>query len=72
MRWDLFALLMIVPWMATYGGSLAAVNLRLDTNRKQGGLLGFAAGVMIAASIWSVILPAVGEMWSGGRRAAVG
>ncbi len=71
MRWDLFALLMIVPWMATYGGSLAAVNLRLDTNRKQGGLLGFAAGVMIAASIWSLILPAFGEMGTGLRSAAV-
>lgn len=71
MRWELFALLMILPWMATYGGSLAGVHLKLDTERRQGGLLGFAAGVMIAASIWSLILPAFDEAGTGPAGAAV-
>lgn len=58
MRWDLFAILMLLPWAATFGGSLMAARVSLNTQRKQGGLLGFAAGVMIAASIWSLIIPA--------------
>lgn len=58
MRWDLFAILMLLPWAATFGGSLLAARLRGGTARRQGGLLGFAAGVMIAASIWSLVLPA--------------
>ncbi|HIW73302.1 MAG TPA: ZIP family metal transporter [Firmicutes bacterium] len=71
MQWGLFALLMLLPWAATYGGSLAGAHWRLDSARRQGGLLGFAAGVMIAASIWSLILPAFDEVGSGLRGAAV-
>ncbi len=71
MNWGLFALLMILPWAATYGGSLAGVHLKLDTGRKQGGLLGFAAGVMIAASIWSLILPAFDEVGATFKGAGV-
>lgn len=58
MRWDLFAILMLLPWAATFGGSLLAARLQGGGPKRQGGLLGFAAGVMIAASIWSLILPA--------------
>ena len=47
MRWDLFAILMLVPWAATFLGSLTAVKVSLKTPRRQGGLLGFAAGVMV-------------------------
>ena len=50
MRWDLFAILMLVPWAATFLGSLTAVKVSLKTPRRQGGLLGFAAGVMVAAA----------------------
>ena len=42
MRWDLFAILMLVPWAATFLGSLTAVKVSLKTPRRQGGLLGFA------------------------------
>ena len=56
MRVDLFSILMIVPWVATFAGSIAAVYISINTQRKQGSLLGFAAGIMIAASIWSLIL----------------
>ena len=58
MRWDLFAILMLVPWAATFLGSLAAVKVPINTPRRQGGLLGFAAGVMVAAAVWSLTLPA--------------
>lgn len=71
MRWDLFAVLMILPWMATFSGSLAALHIKLNTKRKQGALLGFAAGIMIAASVWSLIIPAFNEAGLGLRGAVI-
>lgn len=71
MRWDLFAILMLLPWIATFGGSLMAARISLDTRRKEGGLLGFAAGVMIAASIWSLLIPAFDGAGSHFRGALV-
>lgn len=71
MRWDLFAILMLLPWAATFGGSLMAARIRIDSPRRQGGLLGFAAGVMIAASVWSLIIPAFGAMEENFRSALV-
>lgn len=61
MRWDLFAILMLLPWAATYTGSLAALHIKPGTDRRQGTLLGFAAGIMIAASVWSLVMPAFKE-----------
>ena len=61
MRWDLFAILMLLPWAATFGGSVLASRLRSGSPRRQGALLGFAAGIMIAASVWSLILPAFAD-----------
>lgn len=61
MRWDLFAILMLLPWAATFGGSLLAARLRGGSGKRQGALLGFAAGIMIAASVWSLVLPAFEE-----------
>ncbi len=57
MRWDLFAVLMLLPWAATFGGSLMAARIGLGSAKRQGALLGFAAGIMIAASVWSLIVP---------------
>ncbi len=71
MRWDLFAILMLLPWAATFGGSLMAARIRIDSPRRQGGLLGFAAGVMIAASVWSLIIPAFDAMEGNFRSALV-
>lgn len=62
MQWSLFAIYMIVPWAATFLGSLTALVVKLDSKKRQGVLLGFAAGVMIAASVWSLILPAFDEV----------
>ena len=55
MRWDLFAILMLVPWAATFLGSLAAVKVPINTPRRQGGLLGFAAHSLFANIIVSVV-----------------
>ena len=71
MRWDLFAILMLLPWAATFGGSLMAARLRVEGKKGQGALLGFAAGVMVAASVWSLIIPAFDEMGTDFRSAAV-
>lgn len=62
MRWDLFAILMLLPWAATFGGSLTAARIRIGSAKRQGALLGFAAGIMIAASVWSLILPAFDDV----------
>ncbi len=61
----LIAFLMLVPWAATFGGSLFAVLMPLGTQRKKGFLLGFAAGIMLAASVWSLIIPAFKEAPQG-------
>ena len=58
MRWDLFVILMLLPWAATFAGSLVAARIRIRSQKSMGVLLGFAAGVMIAASVWSLIVPA--------------
>lgn len=50
--------LMIVPWLATFSGSLVGAIAKLKSDKQQGGFLGFAAGIMIAASVWSLIIPA--------------
>ncbi len=56
----------LFTWFMTAAGA-AAVFLAKEVNRKiLDGMLGFAAGVMIAASYWSLLAPAI-EMASGGR-----
>lgn len=49
---------MFLPWLATYAGSVLALVMKLGSVKRQGMMLGFAAGVMIAASVWSLVLPA--------------
>lgn len=71
MRWDLFTILMLLPWAATFGGSLTAAGIRVNGRKGQGALLGFAAGVMVAASVWSLIIPAFEEMGADLGSAAV-
>ena len=59
--------LFVIPWLATLSGSLLALRLRLRSARAQSGFLGFAAGVMIASSVWSLLLPAFSESGSSVR-----
>ncbi len=56
----------LFTWLMTAAGA-AAVFLAKEVNRKVlDSMLGFAAGVMIAASYWSLLAPAI-EMAEGGR-----
>ena len=57
----LVCMLLIVPWLATLFGSMLALRLSHTGLRMQKVLLGFAAGVMLAASVWSLIIPAFDE-----------
>ena len=61
---NVFVALMI-PFLGTVVGSAFVFFLKDEMNRSlQRSLTGFAAGVMVAASVWSLIIPAM-EMASG-------
>jgi ZIP family zinc transporter len=53
-------------WLLTALGAAAVFFFRSIDRRILDGMLGFAAGVMIAASFWSLLSPAI-EMAAGGR-----
>ena len=49
-----------LPFLGTAAGAACVFFLRREMNRLlQRGLMGFAAGVMVAASVWSLIIPAM-------------
>ncbi len=51
---------LLIPFVGTTLGSAMVFLLKKDlSNRVEKFLLGFASGVMIAASIWSLILPSI-------------
>lgn len=56
-----------LTWAATALGAAAVFGAREIDRRVLDGMLGFAAGVMIAASVWSLILPAVEMAEAAGR-----
>lgn len=50
----------LIPFLGTLLGSACVFLLKDKINNKlQRGLLGFASGVMIAAAIWSLIIPSI-------------
>ena len=50
----------LIPFIGTSFGSSLVFFLKKNMNEKfQKIIVGFAAGVMIAASVWSLILPSV-------------
>lgn len=54
------ALGLLIPFAGTTLGSAMVFCMRREMNKKiEKMLLGFAAGVMIAASVWSLLLPAI-------------
>lgn len=57
----------LLPFMGTVLGAACVFFLRKDLNQRvQHGLLGFAAGVMAAASVWSLLIPAIEQSeWMG-------
>ena len=64
--------LLILPALGTIIGSAVVLFLRQESaDKAQKLLLGFAAGVMVAASIWSLLLPAIEEAHDMGKFAWV-
>lgn len=63
----LFAGIMI-PFVGTALGSAVVFFMRRGINRElERMLLGFASGVMIAASVWSLLIPAIDMAAEQGR-----
>ena len=59
MNWNIL-LGILIPFVGTTLGSAMVFFMRRDmTGRVQKALLGFASGVMIAASVWSLLIPAI-------------
>ena len=57
---------LLIPFAGTSLGSACVFFLRKTLNKQiQRALTGFAAGVMVAASIWSSFIPAVVGFWIG-------
>lgn len=51
---------LLIPFLGTTLGSAMVFFMRKEINKKlERFLLGFAAGVMMAASIWSLLMPAI-------------
>ncbi|MCR4938793.1 MAG: ZIP family metal transporter [Treponemataceae bacterium] len=61
---------LLIPFIGTTLGSLCVFFMKKELNRKvQRSLSGFAAGVMIAASVWSLLIPAMEQSQHMGRLA---
>lgn len=59
--------LVLIPLLGTILGASLVFFLKRDLNPKlQKILIGFAAGVMIAASVWSLIIPSIEEASASG------
>ena len=59
---------LLVPFLGTSLGAGCVLFLKGQLNRGlQRGLTGFASGVMVAASIWSLLLPAMEQAEAMGR-----
>ena len=51
---------LLIPLLGTMlGAAFVFVMKREMPNRLQKALLGFASGVMVAASVWSLLIPAI-------------
>ncbi len=63
--WGLF-----IPFLGTSMGAACVFFMRGEMHRGvQRGLTGFASGVMVAASIWSLLIPAIEESSDWGKLA---
>lgn len=61
---------LLIPFMGTASGSACVFFLKKELKTGvQRALTGFAAGVMVAASIWSLIVPAIEQSADRGRLA---
>ena len=58
----------LLPFAGTTLGAAMVFFMRKEMDEKlQKGLLGFASGVMIAASVWSLLIPAIEMAKEGGQ-----
>ena len=63
---------LLLPFAGTCAGSACVFFLKNELNPKvQKALLGFASGVMVAASVWSLLIPAMDMSEPMGRLAFV-
>lgn len=63
---------LMIPFLGTTLGAACVFFLKKDLSaRLQKTLLGFASGVMVAASVWSLLIPAIEESQSMGKFAFV-
>ena len=61
---------LLIPFIGTAAGAACVFFLKKDLQAGvQRALAGFAAGVMVAASIWSLIVPAIDQSADRGRLA---
>ena len=59
---------LLIPFVGTSLGSACVFFLKKGLgDRVQRGLTGFASGVMVAASIWSLLIPAMDPLSAGVR-----
>lgn len=57
----------LIPFLGTVLGSACVFFLRNDlSDHVQRALTGFASGVMVAASVWSLLIPAIDQMHGWG------
>ena len=65
MNWTALLTALLIPFAGTALGSAFVFFLKKEMpNRLQKALLGFASGVMVAASVWSLLIPSM-EMGGG-------
>ena len=58
----------LIPFAGTSLGAACVLFMKRNLNIKvQKALTGFAAGVMVAASIWSLLIPAIEQSQSMGK-----
>ena len=61
---------LLIPFVGTSLGSACVFFLKKGLgDRVQRGLTGFASGVMVAASIWSLLIPAMDQSSGAGSLA---
>lgn len=62
----------VLPFLGTALGSATVFFLKKEMNSKLQNLLrGFAAGVMIAASVWSLLIPSIDMAEAAGKTAGM-
>lgn len=55
------SVVILIPFLGTVLGSAMVLFMKREMNKRlEKLLLGFASGVMIAASVWSLLIPAIG------------